>query len=46
MGSNLDNILLLFSFSENFLSSTFIDPGKSSAACSLGFFFRSQLQAL
>ena len=46
MGSNPDNILLLLFFSENFLSSTSIVPGQSSAAGSLGILFRSRLPAL
>ena len=45
MGCNTDNILFVF-FSENFLSSTSIVPGQSSAGGSLGIFFRSWLPAL
>ena len=33
MGSNPDNILFLFFFSENFLSSNSIVPGQSSTSC-------------
>ena len=45
LGSNR-TIFCVVVFSETFLSSISIVPGQSSAAGSLGFFFRSQLPAL